>query len=267
MAASETPRPTALVTGASGGIGLELARLFARDGHDLILVARGQDRLAAIAQELEEEHGVQAGVLAADLADPATPAAIHGELEREGVAIDALVNNAGFGLCGGFAELDERAQMEMLQVNVIALTQLTRLFLPAMLERGAGGILNVASTAAFQPGPFMAVYYASKAYVLSFSEALWSELEGTGVTVTALCPGPTATGFQSRAGIEKSRLVRSLRPMDAAGVAREGYKAFRGGRRVALPGFMNRLMAGAVGLVPGGLVLRAVRSLNSQAPE
>jgi uncharacterized protein len=227
-------------------------------------VARSRDRLAALAPELEEEHGIRVGVLAADLADPETPALIDAELRREGVDVDVLVNNAGFGLRGDFAALDEHGLMEMLQVNVAALTHLTRRFLPAMRERGGGGVLNVASTAAYQPGPAMAVYYATKAYVLSFSEALWSELRGTGVTVTALCPGPTATGFQSRAGLERSRLFHSLRVMDAAAVARAGYRGFRAGRRVVIPGIANRIGTAAVRLLPRGLVLRAVHLLNSQ---
>jgi short-subunit dehydrogenase len=267
MAATDSSRPIALVTGASGGIGLELAKLFAADGHDLVLVARDRDRLAAVARELESRHGIRATAAPADLADPAAPAALHAALEREGRRVDVLVNNAGFGLCGGFAELDASAQVEMVQVNVAALTHLTRLCLPPMLARRAGGILNVASTAAFQPGPLMAVYYASKAYVLSFSEALAGELAGTGVTVTALCPGPTATGFQSRAGMERSRMLRDLRLMDASAVARAGYRAFRAGRRVVVPGWTNRLLAGAVCFLPRGLVLRVARRLNSQPPE
>ena len=267
MADADALRPTALVTGASGGIGLELARLFARDGHGLVLVARRGDRLEALAAELRAAHGVPARALAADLADPAAPARIHAEIAAAGGRVDALVNNAGFGLRGDFAALDEAEQMAMLQVNVLALARLTRRFLPAMVERRAGGVLNVASTAAFQPGPRMAVYYASKAFVLSFSEALWSELAGTGVAVTALCPGPTATGFQSRAGLERSRLFRDLRVMDAAAVARAGYRGFRAGRRVVIPGLANRVGAALARLAPGGLVLRLVRALNSQADE
>jgi uncharacterized protein len=267
MAAAEPPRPTALITGASGGIGLELARLFARDGCGLVLVARSGDKLEALAAELRAAHGVPVRPLAADLADPAAPARIHAELARAGTHVGALVNNAGFGLRGAFATLDETAQMEMLQVNVLALARLTRRFLPAMVERRAGGVLNVASTAAFQPGPRMAVYYASKAFVLSLSEALAGELAGTGVTVTALCPGPTATGFQSRAGLERSRLFRDLRVMDAAAVARAGYRGFRAGKRVVIPGLGNRIGAALARLAPRGLVLRLVRALNSQAGE
>jgi hypothetical protein len=205
--------------------------------------------------------------LAADLADPAAPARIHAEIAGVGGRVDVLVNNAGFGLRGAFTALDETAQAEMLQVDVVALTLLTRRFLPAMVARRAGGVLNVASTAAFQPGPQMAVYYASKAFVLSLSEALAGELAGTGVTVTALCPGPTATGFASRAGLERSRLFRDLRVMDAATVARAGYRGFRAGRRVVIPGLANRVGAALARLAPRGLVLPLVRALNAQDPE
>jgi hypothetical protein len=267
MAAAESSRPTALVTGASGGIGLELARLFARDGCGLVLVARSGDKLAAVAAEVRAAHGVPVRALAADLADPAAPARIHAEIAAAGGRVDVLVNNAGFGLRGAFAALDEAEQMAMLQVNVLALARLTRRFLPAMVERRAGGVLNVASTAAFQPGPQMAVYYASKAYVLSLSEALAGELAGTGVTVTALCPGPTATGFVSRAGLERSRLFRDLRVMDAATVARAGYRGFRAGRRVVIPGLANRVGAALARIATGALVLPLVRALHSQDPE
>ena len=179
------------MTGASGGIGLELARLFAGDGHDLVLVARGGERLAVIARELEERHRVAVRAIPRDLSNPIAPLSLFDECGE----VDFLVNNAGFGHRGSFADEDPAILSEMLQVNVAALTQLTRMFLPAMVDRGSGRILNVASTAAFQPGPLMAVYYASKAYVLSFSEAIRAELDETGVSVTTLCPGPTRTAF------------------------------------------------------------------------
>ncbi|HLM57292.1 MAG TPA: SDR family NAD(P)-dependent oxidoreductase, partial [Pyrinomonadaceae bacterium] len=172
---------TALVTGASGGIGEELARLFAADGHDLVLVARSEDKLNALAKELSAKHGVETLVLASDLARPEAPREIFEQLGREGVVVDALVNNAGFGSYGLFAETELEKELELLQVNVVALTHLTKLFLPIMITLKQGYVMNVASTAAFQPGPLMAVYYASKAYVLSLSEALANECEGTGV--------------------------------------------------------------------------------------
>src|SRR5215207_6130989 len=179
---------TALVTGASGGIGEELARLFAADGHDLVLLARSRDKLARLSEELAGKHGVGARVVAADLARPEAPREIFEELKGAGVTVDALVNNAGFGSYGLFAETDAKSELDLLQVNVVALTHLSKLFLPGMIARRRGYLMQVASTAAFQPGPLMAVYYASKAYVLSFSEALANECAGTGVVVSALCP-------------------------------------------------------------------------------
>src|SRR6266540_4193547 len=194
---------TALVTGASSGIGLELARLFAGDGHDLVLVARSEGRL------------------------------------RE---IDVLVNNAGFGLSGAFIDNGPRTQLDMLQVNVVALTELTRLLLPPMVARRSGRILNVASTAAFAPGPLAAVYGATKAYVLSFSEAIGEELRHSGVTVTALCPGPTQSGFSAAAGAGSTRLYGKQKPMSSADVARAGHEGLRSGRRVVITGLRNKLL-------------------------
>lgn len=236
-------RPAALVTGGSGGIGLELARLLARDGYDLHLVARGASELERVARELRAKHGVEVETIAVDLADPAVPRRIHDALLVRGVALDVLVNNAGFGLAGPLAEADTERTLEMIQVNIAALTELTRLVLPGMLDRGRGRILNVASTAAFQPGPLMAVYYASKAYVLSFTEAVAEEVRGSGVTLTALCPGPTHTGFAERAGMRQSRLFSSLVVGDAARVARAGYRGMQRGRRVVIPGVINQLVA------------------------
>ena len=254
---------TALVTGASGGIGEELARLFAADGHDLVLVARSRDKLARLAEELEAKHGVSANVLPADLARAESPQEIFKETEGAGVRVDALVNNAGFGSYGPFAETDMRQELEMLQVNVTALTHLTKLFLPPMLVRRRGYVMNVASTAAFQPGPLMAVYYASKAYVLSFSEALSNECEGTGVRVSALCPGPTETGFVAAAGMGDSKLFdRAV--MDARTVAVEGYRGLLAGKTIVIPGFRNNLLARSIGLFPRGLVTKVVRGIQEK---
>src|SRR5436305_5383980 len=191
-------RQTALITGASGGIGLELARLFAAGGYDLVLVARSAGRLEGLAGELGSRHGVAARVMAKDLAAPESPEEVFRELEAAGVAVDVLVNNAGFGTFGPFAETDLGKELEELQLNVVTLTDLTMIFLLGMLALKRGGVLNVASTAGFQPGPLMAVYYATKAYVLSFSEALAEELGGTGVTVSVHYPAPTETEFQQR---------------------------------------------------------------------
>ena len=254
---------TALVTGASGGIGEDLARLFAEDGHDLVLVARSRDRLARIGEELSAGHGVSARVIASDLARPESPREIYDELERAGVRVDALVNNAGFGSYGLFAETDPQRELGLLQVNVVALTHLTKLFLPAMLARKRGYVMNVASTAAFQPGPLMAVYYASKAYVLSFSEALANECEGTGVRVSALCPGPTETGFVAAAGMQQSKLFERG-AMTAREVAEAGYRGMLAGKAVVIPGFRNALLARAVGLAPRRLVTKAVRGIQER---
>ena len=263
--ASANGRQTALVTGASGGIGWELARAFAAGGYDLILVARSAAKLEELAGELRDRHGIAARALAADLARPGAPDDIFNELETAGTAVDVLVNNAGFATFGPFAETDLATELEELQLNIVALTHLTKRFLPGMLARRRGGVLHVASTTAFQPGPLMAVYYASKAYVLSFSEALAEELRGSGVTVTALCPGPTATGFQARADMLDSRLFSGpLKVMDAATVARAGYEGFRAGRRIVIPGVRNKLVAQSVRFTPRALVTRIVRALQAK---
>lgn len=254
---------TALVTGASGGIGEELARLFAAGGHDLVLVARSRDKLARLAAELKDAHGVSARVVASDLSRPEAPREIFEELRGAGVPVDALINNAGFGSYGLFAETDLKSELELLQVNVAALTHLTKLFLPAMLGRRRGYVMNVASTAAFQPGPLMAVYYASKAYVLSFSEALSNECEGTGVRVSALCPGPTETGFVAAAGMGDSKLF-DRGAMSARAVAEAGYRGLLDGRRVVIPGLRNNLLARSIGFFPRGLVTKVVRGIQEK---
>lgn len=251
---------TALITGASSGIGLELARLFAADKWDLALVARTEAKLNELASELQTAHGITARVVAADLAKTDAPAQIIESLR--GVEIEALVNNAGFGLGGEFAKTDLSAELEMIQVNVTALTHLTKLVLPAMVARRRGAILNVASTAAFQPGPLMAVYYATKAYVLSFSEAIADELRNSGVTVTALCPGPTDTGFAAVAKTESSTLFTMMRPADAESVARAGYDAMKSGKRIAIPGTKNKLLAQSIRVTPRRLVTTIVRKMN-----
>jgi uncharacterized protein len=260
---SERGKLTALVTGASGGIGEELARLFAADGHDLVLVARSRDKLERLAAELSEKHGVGARVLSKDLARPEAPREIFDELQAEGVPVDALVNNAGFGTYGPFATTDLRAELDLLQVNVAALTHLTKLFLPPMLARRKGYVMQVASTAAFQPGPLMAVYYASKAYVLHLSEALANELGGTGVVVSVLCPGPTDTGFVAAAGMDDSKLF-DRGAMDARTVAEVGYRGMFAGKTIVIPGARNNLLARAIGFMPRALVTRVVRRIQER---
>jgi short-subunit dehydrogenase len=258
----DQPRQTALITGASSGIGRDLAELFAQGGDNVVLVARNADRLGEIAAELQTRFHVSAVAVPIDLSDPAAPEELYRLMEEQGIAIDTLVNNAGFGTNGPFAKSDPVEQLQMLQVNVAALTHLTRLFLPAMLRRKRGRVLNVASTAAFQPGPLMAVYYASKAFVLSFSQAIASELKRTGVTVTALCPGPTTTDFQRRAGIQNSRLFQA-NTMTSMDVAKAGYRGLSKGKTLVIPGLKNKVMAIAVRLTPRALVTSIAKKLNS----
>ncbi|HEU4326586.1 MAG TPA: SDR family oxidoreductase [Roseiflexaceae bacterium] len=258
-------RQTALITGASGGIGEELARIFAARGFNLALVARTESKLRALGSELAHQHGVSAAVFAADLADPAAPPQLAERLAVAGVTVDVLVNNAGFATYGNFAELDIDGELRLLQVNIVALSHLTRLLLPGMIQRGRGRILNVASTAAFMPGPLMADYYASKAFVLSFSEALNNELSGTGVSVTVLCPGPTSTGFQARAQMEQSKLVSGRAIMDAATVARAGFEGLMRERPVVIPGLMNRIQTFLPRLLPRAFVPAIVRQAQELA--
>jgi len=249
----------ALVTGASGGIGLELARLFAGDGHDLVLVARGGERLAVVARELEERYRVEVRPIPRDLSNPIAPLSVFDECGE----VDFLVNNAGFGHRGSFADEDPAILSEMLQVNVAALTQLTRMFLPAMVNRGSGRILNVASTAAFQPGPLMAVYYATKAYVLSFTEALAEEVAGTPLRVSCLCPGPTETEFAAAAQMQQSRLF-ATRGMAVADVARAGYRGWKQRQVLVIPGTRNRVMAFlAQRIAPRAQVRKTTMRLNA----
>ena len=252
---------TALITGASSGLGREFARLFSADGHDVLLVARRRDRLEALAEELGRAHGVKAHVLAHDLGEPASPQRIRDEAQTLGVEVDFLVNNAGFGLTGPFAAADLKRELEMVQVNVTALVELTGLFLPRMVSRRRGRILNIGSTAGFQPGPFMATYYASKAFVNSFTEAIAYELEGSGVTVTLSCPGATATEFAGHAGNEKSLLFR-MGAADSASVAREAYNAMRAGQRLVIHGITNKVGVQALRASPRSAVLGLTARLN-----
>jgi uncharacterized protein len=254
----------ALITGASGGIGLELAWVFAREGYDLVLVARSADKLEGLATDLRKRHGTRVLVIPADLSDPAAPQTIYDKVREEGIEVSVLVNNAGFTLFSPFVEIEWEKNAELLAVNIVALTHLTRLFLPGMVEREYGRVLNLASTAAFQPGPLMATYYASKAYVLSFSEALHSELEGTGVTVTALCPGLTASDFQKRGEMESSGLVAGRKLPDARSVARAGYKALMRGQAVAVLGRRNWLYVQTIRFLPRKLIRELIK--RAQAP-
>jgi short-subunit dehydrogenase len=256
-------RKTALITGASFGIGVEFARIFAREGCNLVLVARSADKLRQIASELEKVHGTRSLILAADLTEPGAPAYVLDQTTRADIQVDVLVNNAGFGQYGLFAENDLEECLRQIQLNVTTLTHLTRLYLPAMLERAktehkSGAILNVASTAAFQPGPLMAVYFATKAYVLHLSEALANELHGTGITVTCLCPGATATEFHKRARATGMNLLK-FGSMGAHTVAEDGYRALMAGKPVVISGFKNWLLAQSVRFSPRRLVTAIAR--------
>ena len=254
---------TALITGASGGIGEELAKLIAAGGSNVVLLARSADKLQALANDLQRRHSISATTIVSDLSRPDAVATVIDILVQRAMTIDVLVNNAGFGTIGPFAAVDAGEQMRMLNVNVVALTALTRQLLPGMLQRGHGRVLNVASTAAFQPGPLMAVYYASKAYVLSLSEALANETDGSGVTVTCLCPGPTRTGFQSRAQMGDARLLRVSAVMSAADVARAGYDGMMAGRTIVIPGAFNKAGVQVLRISPRALVTRIVRGLHA----
>ncbi len=241
-----------LVTGASSGIGAELARVFAARGHHLVLTARRRDRLEQLAREIETTHRGRVEIVAADLADPAAPDALLAEVAARGLTLTNLVNNAGFGLRGAFAQQPLDEVMGMVALNVTALTRLSRQVLPGLIERGSGGILNVASTAAFQAGPNMALYYATKAFVLSFSEALHEEARPHGVRVTALCPGPTLSEFTKRAKMEDIKAFRGA-AMSARDVAQAGVDGFVAGHAVVIPGAANNVGATLAGLLPRAL--------------
>jgi short-subunit dehydrogenase len=257
-------KPTALITGASSGIGLELAKLFARDGFNLVLIARRYDRLKAIADDLEKTHNIQVKYCAKDLAVSSAADEILQSINSEMLNIDVLINNAGFGWHGEFAKMDLADALEMIQVNITSLTHLTRLLLPEMIQRKRGKILNVASTAAFQPGPLMATYYASKAYVLNFSLALSEELQGTGITVTALCPGPTSTGFGQRAGFTNEKILGGILSMDASKVALRGYKGLMKGKKIVIPGWKNWIGVQIVRLLPRTLPGKLIKKVQKK---
>jgi uncharacterized protein len=254
---------TVLITGASGGIGYELAKLFARDRHNLILVARSADKLGQVATELQA-HGVIIKTIALDLTSPLAPKFLFDQLQREGILVDILINNAGYGAFGDFAEMTEAEILGQIDLNIRALTELTRLFLPPMIARRGGRVMNVASTAGFQPGPLMAVYYATKAYVISFSEAIENEVRDSGVTVTCFCPGATQTGFAARAGNDKSRLFKKLGAMPVEKVALDGYRALMEGRGLAISGAQNWAVAQSTRFAPRKLVTAISRWVSEK---
>ncbi|HEX5132724.1 MAG TPA: SDR family oxidoreductase [Candidatus Krumholzibacteria bacterium] len=257
-------RPVALITGASLGLGAEFARLFAANGYDLVITARSAGRLQDVRREVEGLHGASVRVIVADLADPLAPKAIFDEVTAAGIEIDALVNNAGYGMYGFFHETKLESNMDMLQVNVNSLVHLTKLFIDGMVARGRGHILNVASTAAFQPGPLQPIYYATKAFVLSFTEAIGNELKGTGVTATALCPGPVPTGFQQRAGIERLSGLRIMMRTTPEAVVRAGFNGMIRGRAVVIPGVLNNIHVFLLRLFPRRMVTAVVRRVQTR---
>lgn len=267
MTSSTSSRPTALITGASGGIGEALARQLAAHGANLVLTARREAALEDLAAEVRAASGVSATVLPLDLTRPDAGETLERELTARGLTVDLLVNNAGFGGFSEFSTQDPIEIQRMLGVNVLALTDLTRRLLPGMVTRGRGRVLNVASTAAFQPGPLMAVYYASKAYVLSLSEALNEELRGTGVSVTALCPGPVATGFQAAANLGESRLLEGptrAAMLSAEEVARQGVRALIAGQPVVIPGRLNQALTWLPRVLPRTAITRLIRSAQER---
>lgn len=257
--------PTALITGASNGIGLELAKIFARKKNDLVLVARSEDKLQMLAQELRQQYKVNVYVVSKDLSDINTAKEIADYCHQNNLPIDYLINNAGFGDYGFFAESDWNKQLQMINLNITTLTYLTRLFLSGMIQRRTGKIMNVASTAAFLPGPLMSVYFATKAYVLSFSEAISNELENTGVTVTALCPGATESGFEQAANLEESKLFKGKKLPSAATVAAFGYKAMMKGEVVAVHGVLNKILLTSIRFAPRVLIRKIVRIMQDKA--
>lgn len=255
---------TALITGASTGIGLELAKIHSSKGGDLVLVARNERRLAEIKAELENRFSVSVLVINKDLSIPDSAQELYDEIRSRNIRIDYLINNAGFGDFGLFADADWKKISQMIDLNIGTLTHLTKLFLPDMLSHKQGRIMNVSSIAAYQPGPLMAVYYATKAYVLNFSEAVNNEVSNTGVTITALCPGPTSSGFKKAAELEGSKLFDEKNLSSAQDVASYGYEAMMKGKAVAVHGFKNKLLTVVVRFMPRSLVVKVVRKIQAK---
>ncbi len=255
-------KETVLITGASSGLGMELAKLFAADGSDLVLVARREERLIELADELKSEHGIEVHVLPKDLSKKTAPKEIFNHLNKENIEINVVVNNAGFGNKGSIAELDTDLQLDMIQVNLVALTHLTRLFITGIIERGYGGILNVGSLAGFQPGPNLAVYYATKAYVLSFTEALAEEISNPNIKISCLAPGPVKTEFGEKSDLEDSLLFK-MSLMEMAPVVKAGYEGFRKGQTIIIPGLKQQIVPFLNRFTPRLLVRKIAKKLNS----
>lgn len=256
---------TALITGASNGIGLELAKIHASKGGDLVLVARNKSKLDELKHELETKFNIKVYTIGKDLSAANAAKEVYDETSKQQIKIDYLINNAGFGDFGFFAETDWNKELQMINLNITTLTQFTKLYLQDMLKRKSGKIMNVASTAAFQSGPTMAVYYATKAYVLSFSEAVDNEVRDQGISITALCPGATESGFQAAAAMEESNLVKGRKLPGSKEVAEYGYAAMLKGKTVAIHGFMNWIMANSVRFIPRSIVVKVTRKIQDKA--
>jgi short-subunit dehydrogenase len=257
----QTKNPIALITGASSGIGQALCEEFAKDGYDLIMAARSVEKMQMQGKVLHKLYGIHVTVIGADLESRSGAEELHSQIKDSGMILNALVNNAGYGTYGEFKNTELSATLGMMQLNMNCVVVLTKLFLPDLLSTN-GKLLNVASTAAFQPGPFMAAYYATKSFVLYFSEGLACELEGTGVTVTALCPGPTASGFQDKAVMQASSLVKNKKLPSAQSVAASGYAAMKRGKRVHITGFVNNIMAQSIRFTPRNWVTALLKQLT-----
>lgn len=257
-------KKTALITGASNGIGLELAIVHASKGDNLVLVARSKDKLETIKKDLETKFKISVYLIAKDLSAPDAALEVYNETIQNNIQVDYLINNAGFGDFGMFYETDWNKELQMINLNITTLTQFTKLYIKDMVKRGNGKIMNVASTAAFQSGPTMAVYFATKAYVLSFSEAVNNEVSDKGVTVTILCPGATESGFQAAAAMEESNLVKGKKLPTSKEVAEFGYKAMMKGQTVAIHGLMNTIMATSVRFTPRPLVVKITRMMQGK---
>lgn len=255
-------KKTVLITGAASGIGYQLTQIFARHSYNLVLVDKNEEKLTEILDEFPQKFGIFVKVFTQDLSIPTSPEEIFTELQQASIKIDVLINNAGFGTYGAFNETDLNIELKMLQVNIVSLTHLTKLFLKDMVEQNYGKILNVASAAAFQPGPLMAVYFATEAYILSFSEAIANELEGTGVSVTVLCPGLTASEFQRTAAMKDSKIARLKRMMETETLAKIGYRGLMTNKTVVVPGMRNKILTESVRFTPRNLVTKVVRSIH-----
>ena len=256
---------TALITGASNGIGLELAKIHASKGGNLVLVARNKSKLDELKKELENQYKVSVYIIGKDLSIFNSAQEVYDETNKQNIKIDYLINNAGFGDFGMFVDSDWNKELQMINLNITTLTQFTKLYLQDMVKHRSGKIMNVASTAAFQPGPIMAVYFATKAYVLSFSEAVNNEVSDKGVTVTTLCPGATESGFQAAAAMEESNLVKGRKLPTSKEVAEYGYAAMLKGKTVAIHGLMNWILANSVRFTPRSLVVKITRKIQGKA--